>query len=75
MNLKDVNYIELGFKDKKMLVSRDGKEWETRIVVMWLRGYYYAWNNADTIEDSKVCVGLTPWKYAKELPKRIRLKR
>lgn len=58
---------------KVMLVSSSQKRWEKRVVFMKKNNLFIAWNDAETIEESKTITFTTTWKYAKELSKEIKV--
>ena len=56
---------------KLMLVSDDNKNWQKRVVQFERSirdiNYYFAWNDAETLEDSLEQTRLVDWKFAKEI--------
>ena len=54
-----------------MLVSDDNKNWRKRVVQFERSirdiNYYFAWNDAETLEDSLEQTRLVDWKFAKEI--------
>jgi hypothetical protein len=57
------------FEERVMEVSvyEDFKDKKIRVVFMEKNGKFMAWNNAETLEDSKKSISATPWPYAREI--------
>ncbi len=58
---------------KVMLVSGNEMDWYKRVVFMEKNNYFISWDSAETIEDAESRVTTMNWKYAKELPKEIKV--
>ena len=56
-----------------MMVSFDSENWFKRVVFMKKCGRYLAWNNAETVEGAEEQIGLSVWRFAKDIeePKEI----
>ena len=56
-------------KERVVLVSDDGENWQRRVLIKEVDGWFLCWNKAKTIEDSKKSIHTYRWSYMKELPK------
>lgn len=59
---------------KVMLVSMNLEaDWQKRVVFMEKGGQFMAWSRASSIKEAEETFSTTTWKYAKELPKEIKV--
>lgn len=52
---------------KVMEVSDNGEDWYKRVVFMEKKGYFFAWQNASTLEDAEDVLTIFKWKYARDI--------
>jgi len=58
---------------KVMLVSNSEKNWLQRVVFIEKNNKFVAWSGVETIEEAKNQTHAVSWKYAKELPKKVKV--
>jgi hypothetical protein len=58
-------FENIGFQERWMLVSYDGKTWKRRKVFMEKNGKFIAWSGAETDEEVIKSTDCTGWSYAK----------
>ena len=52
---------------KVMLVSNDTKDWVKRVVFMEKGGIFFAWGNAETLEEAEKVYYTKSWLFAKDI--------
>lgn len=59
----------MNFENRLVLVSKDRKNWFTRVLAFEKCGKFLCWDTIDNLEDVKHSYNLMAWSYMKEIKK------